>query len=224
MRLALFAIFTSALTAGAADTPTADEQTTIAAVVKLGGKADIDAKLSPDARVYAKFDGPTDAALTGLKNLTLVGGVEVFDATKCTVKSFAALKDLPHLRKLVVEKAELGPTAANAVGACKELRHLALTNCGVSDTDLAALKQLALLEYLALADNPQITDKGMATVRGFDRLRTLYLSKTSITDKGLAELKPLDALRTLSVRGTKVTPDAAEKFADDMPNLRKVAW
>jgi hypothetical protein len=50
------------------------------------------------------------------------------------------------------------------------------------------------------------------------------LSETSITDKGLAELKVLDGLRTLSVRGSKVTQEAAEKFPDDMPNLRKVAW
>jgi hypothetical protein len=224
MRLALLSLFASVLTASAADTPTADERKTIDAIAKLGGKADIDAKLSADARVSAKFDGPSDAALAGLKKLPLVGAVEVFDASKCSDKGFAALKDLPHLHKLVVEKAELGALAAGAIGACKELRHLSLTSCGVDDADLAALKNLTRLEHLALAENPRITDRGMATVKGFDRLRVLYLSKTSISDKGLADLKPLDGLRTLSVRGTKVTSDAAEKFADEMPNLRKVAW
>jgi hypothetical protein len=224
MRLALLVLFTCALTAGADGTPTADEQATIDAVAKLGGKAEIDEKLSPDARVSARFEGATDAALAGLKKLPRVGAVELIDATKCTARGFAALKELPHLRKLVVEKAEVGPLAAGAIGACQELRQLTLTNCGVGDDDLAAMKKLTRLEHLALADNPRISDKGMATVKGFDRLQKLYLSQTSITDRGLAQLKPLDGLRTLSVRGTKVTPDAAEKFADDMPNLRKVAW
>jgi hypothetical protein len=35
-------------------------------------------------------------------------------------------------------------------------------------------------------------------------------------------LKPLEGLRSLNVALTKVTPDAAMKFADEMPNLRVV--
>ena len=223
MRCALLAIFALALTARAQD-PTADEKAAMDAVVKLGGKAAIDSRLSPEARVVAKFEGPTDLVLAGLKKLPQVGAVEVFDATKCTDKGVATLKSLPNLRKLVVEKAALSPLSLAAIGGCKELRHLGLVNCGVSDAELARLKALTLLDHLALSDNRQITDKGMAVVKGFERLRVLYLTETSITDKGLAELKPLDGLRTLSVRGSKVTATAAEKFPDDMPNLRKVAW
>jgi hypothetical protein len=62
----------------------------------------------------------------------------------------------------------------------------------------------------------------MATVKTLERLQALYLGKTSITDKGLMELKTLDGLRVLSVVSTKVTGEAAEKFADEMPNLRQV--
>ncbi len=224
MRFALLIVFSLALTASAADTPTADEQKTIDAIAKLGGKGDIDPKLSSEARVSAKFEAVTDNILIGLKKLPQVGAVDTFDATRCTDKGFAALKELPNLRKLVVGKGDLNVAAVTAVGQCKELRHLALISCGVTDAELESLKKLTLLEHLTLSDNPKITDKGMATVKEFDRLQVLYLSKTSIGDKGLAELKPLDGLRTLSVKGTKVTGDAAEKFADDMPNLRKVAW
>jgi hypothetical protein len=62
----------------------------------------------------------------------------------------------------------------------------------------------------------------MQTVKGFERLQVLYLANTSIGDAGLAELKVLDGLRTLNVGNTKVTAEAADKFADDMPNLRTV--
>lgn len=225
MRFTPAALLLLALNAAAgAQNPTADEKATIDAAGKLGGKASIDAKLSTEARVSVQFDGPADAALIGLKKFPHVGAVTVFDATKCTDRGFAALKELPNFRKLVVEKAALAPAAATAIGQCKELRYLSLVNCGLPDAELASLKNLTLLEHLALADNAQVTDKGMATVKGFERLRVLNLNKTAVSDKGLAELRGLDGLRTLSVRMTKVTSDAAEKFPDGMPNLRKVAW
>ena len=73
-----------------------------------------------------------------------------------------------------------------------------------------------------ITNNPKITDKGMQTVKGCERLRALYLASTALTDKGLAELKVLDGLRTLNVVNTRVTADAAEKFVDEMPNLRGI--
>jgi hypothetical protein len=227
MRFVFLAVFVPAwaLAAAPADPPTTeDEKKVIDAVVKLGGKASIDPKLGPEARVSVKFERPTDVTLLALKKLPQVGGVEVFDASFCTAKGFAALKDLPHLRRLVIERASLAPATLAVLGECDELRHLGLIGCGVTDAGLAGLKKLTLLETLTLSDNPGITDKGMAVVKGFERLQVLSLAKTSITDKGLAELKPLDGLRTLNVRGSRVTPDAAEKFPEDMPNLRKVAW
>lgn len=208
----------------AAQNPTADERAVIDAIGKFGGKAKIDDRLSTEARVAVSLDGPSDAVLAGLKKFPQVGAVSVFDASKCSDRGLAALKDLPNLRKLAVEKGALTPAAASAVGQCKELRHLSLLNCGLTDAELAGLKSLALLEHLTLADNPQVTDKGLATVKGFERLRFLNLNKTAVSDKGLAELRGLDGLRTLSVRMTKVTADAAEKFPDGMPNLRKVTW
>ena len=225
MRFALFGIFAFAITtanAAAADMPTADERAVIEAVEKLGGKADIDAKLFFEARVSVKFETATDGVLVALKKYPQIGAVDAFDATKCTEKGFAALKDLPNLRKLVLGKAELNPNGATAIGGCKELRHLGLVNAGLTDAELATMNKLTLLDHLTLSENPKITDKGMATVKGFERLQVLYLSKTGITDKGLLELKPLDGLRTLGVVGTGVTTAAAEAFPDGMPNLRVV--
>src|SRR5262249_44945308 len=109
MRFALLAVFLFALPARAADTPTAEERKTIDAIEKLGGKGEISEKLPTEARVLAKFEGPSDNALAGLKKHPLIGGVDVFDATRCSERGFAALKDLPNLRRLVVEKADLSP-------------------------------------------------------------------------------------------------------------------
>lgn len=223
MRLALLAVvvFTFALQAPA-QTGTASEKEVMSAIVRLDGKADLDEKLRTGARVVAKFEKATDALFASLKKHPEIGGIEVFDATKCTDKGFALLKDLPHLRKLVIGKAALSPAGAAAIGECKELRYLGLVGCGITDGEFVGMKGLAMLEHLALSENPQITDKSMATVKSFERLRVLYLNKTAISDRGLAELKGLDGLRTLSVKGTRVTSDAADKFVDEMPNLRKI--
>lgn len=212
---------TLALPCLADETPSAEEQKAITAVESAGGKAVIDSRLVSGSRVSASFAAANDMVLQAVAKHPPVGALEVDDATRCSAKGFTGLKDLPRLRKLVVRNGNLTPAAVTAVSQCKELRYLALIDAGLTDTELMPLKKLNLLEHLTLANNPKITDKGMQTVKSFERLRALDLTNTSIGDRGLWELKGLDGLRTLSVAKTGVTADAAEKFVDEMPNLRK---
>ena len=214
--------YSGSVSARAPDTPTADEKKAIDLVVRAGGKAVIDPKLPAAARVSAKFESATDGTLANLKKAPQIGAIDVFDATRCTDKGFLALKELPELRKLSLGKSHMTPPRVAAIGQCAELRSLYLAGSGLSDAELAGLKALALLESLDISDNAQITDAATATLKTLDRLQALYLGKTGLTDKGLMELKGLDGLRALNVVGTKVTGDAAEKFADEMPNLRVV--
>jgi len=216
-----FLLMSLALAAGG-DSPSTAEERAIDAIAKAGGKAAIDPKLAPTARVEAEFDSATDATLIALAKQPQLGGLEILDATKCTAKGFAALKSLPHLRKLVLAKSNPKAAGARAIAQCKELRHLGLVESGLTDLELPLLKDLTKLEHLALSNNPKITDRGMATIQKFERLQALYLANTALTDKGLAELKGLDGLRTLNVVNTKVTAEAAEQFVDEMPNLRGI--
>jgi hypothetical protein len=165
MRYALLLIFAPFLHATAQDTRTLAESAAIDAITQLGGKADTDTRLAKEARVVAKFEAPTDIVLANLKKYPQIGAVEIFDGTKCTERGLAVVKSLPHLHKVVIEKAALSANSLAAIGACKELRHLALVNSGVSDTELARLKDLSRLEHLALSENPKVTDTGMATVK-----------------------------------------------------------
>jgi hypothetical protein len=198
------------------------EKAAVAAVEKAGGKAAIDDKLPAAARVSAKFDRATDATFAALKKATAVGAIDALDATACTAKGFAALKDLPNLRKLALGTSNLSVASTTAIAECGQLRTLYVARSGLTDAELVPLKKLALLEALDLGENPQITDKGMATVKELERLRALELGRTGITDKGLMELLPLDGLRKLNVFDTKVTDAAAMKFVDAMPNLRTI--
>lgn len=202
--------------------PTAEEQTVMTSVSKLRGKADIDPKLPASARVSAKFDSADDTLLAKLAKMPQIGSLDVFDAGRCTEKGFAALKGLPHLRSLIIGKSDMTPARAEAVGECKQLRLLYLGEAGLNDAELAGLKTLTLLESLDISGNTQITDKGMETVKTLERLQSLSIAKTGVTNQGLMELKVLDGLRSLYVGGSKITGDAADKFAEEMPNLRAV--
>jgi hypothetical protein len=164
--------------------------------------------------------------LLALKKWPQIGSITIFDASTCTDRGFTSLADLPHLRKLNISKFRTTGKTLDTIGNCKHLRSLALANPdnqgALTDASLASLKKFTRLEALDLSGNPKITDKGMVHVAAVERLEVLYLAKTGITDKGLFELKPLEGLRTLGVNGTKVSVDAAEKFPDEMPNLRVV--
>ena len=223
MRIAFTLVILLGATAiRAADTPTADEKKTIDALARLGGKATIDGNLHKDARVAVKFEALTDLTFAAVKKHPSVGAISAFDGTRCTEKTYAALKDLPHLRKFVLSKSSQTAKTVAHVGECAELRVLALPAGGLADAELAGIAKLTYLESLDISENPQLTDKAMATVKGLERLELLYLSNTGVSDKGLFELKPLEGLRTVNATNTKVTADGAMKFADEMPNLRVV--
>jgi hypothetical protein len=122
-----FLLMSLALAAGG-DSPSAAEERAIDAIAKAGGKAAIDPKLAATARVEAEFDSATNATLINLAKQPQLGALEILDATKCTAKGFAALKALPHLRRVVLAKSNPKAAGARAIGQCKELRHLGLVD------------------------------------------------------------------------------------------------
>lgn len=208
--------------AAADDTPTDAEQKAITAARLLMGTATIDTALHADARVSVKFDTATDATLIQLAKQPAVGAIQALDGRKCTGKGFAALKTLPHLRKLTLNQSGVSDKELAVIAGCSQLRVLTIPESTVTDAGLAELPKLTRLEELNLASAPKVTDKGMAHVKTLERLEVLHLDNTGLTDKGLFELKPLEGLRRLSVAGTKVTDKAADAFPEMMPNLRAV--
>jgi hypothetical protein len=224
MRFAFVPVTLLAVAAAAAQdaTPTPAEQSALKACQQLKGVAGLDPTLAMGARVSVKFTAAGDAALTGLAKQPAVGAIQIVDATFCTPKGFAALKALPNLRKLVLNRSGVTDKELAEIAQCGQLRTLIIPEAKVTDAGVAAVEKLTRLEQLDLSDNPRLTDKAMAHVKTLLRLEGLFLNKTGITDKGLAELKPLEALRDMTVAGTRVTARAAEAFADEMPNLRVV--
>jgi Leucine-rich repeat (LRR) protein len=210
------------LTTATAQEPTAGEKAALKSATLAKGLPGLDPTLAPGARVSVKFPAAGDAALVALAKTKEVGEIHIVDATACTARGFAALKALPNLRRLKLNRSGVTDKELAEIAALSQLRVLIIPEAQITDKGAAELEKLPRLETLDLSDNPRLTDKAMAHVKTLLRLENLFLNKTGLTDKGLAELKPLEALRDMTVGGTKVTAKAAEAFADEMPNLRQV--
>ena len=223
MRFAVPAFVVLALfTTATAQEPSAGEKAALKAAALAKGQAGLDPTLASGARVSVKFLAAGDAALVTLAKLKEVGEIQIVDATGCTAKGFAALKALPNLRRLKLNRSGVTDKELVEIATLSQLRVLIIPEAQITDKGAAELEKLTRLETLDLSDNPRLTDKAMEHVKTLLRLENLFLNKTGLTDKGLAELKPLEALRDMTVAGTKVTVKAAEAFADEMPNLRQV--
>lgn len=224
MRIACFVLFlySAALATGQDNAPSDAEKKVLSALKKYKGKTGIDSRLHAEARITVRLDAGSDAILADIAKHPEIGSFQALDGTLCTTKGFKDLQSLPHLRRLVLNKSGVTDKEFAVIAGCKELRELVIPESTITDAGLAELAKLAKLEKLDVSDAVKVTDKGIAHIAKLERLEELFLNKTSITDKGLMELKPLEGLRSLSIGGTKVTQAAAEKFPDEMPNLRVV--
>lgn len=224
MRIAFVAlfVFSAAIAAGQDNSASDAEKKVLNALKKYKGKTGIDSRLHAEARVTVKLDSASDTIVADIAKHPEIGSFQALDGTYCTARGFKDLQALPNLRRLVLNKSGVTDKEFALIAGCKELRELVIPESTITDAGLAEIAKLPKLEKLDISDAAKVTDKGIAHIAKLERLEELFLNKTSITDKGLMELKPLEGLRSLSVGGTKVTQAAAEKFPDEMPNLRVV--
>lgn len=98
------------------------------------------------------------------------------------------------------------------------VQNLDLSDRHIRDADLASLKGLKGLEWLALNRNA-ITDTGIDQLNEIPSLLALRLEDTALTDFGLARLKGLRKLEVLSLKRTRVT-NAGIRHLREFPLLR----
>jgi hypothetical protein len=89
------------------------------------------------------------------------------------------------------------------------------------ESALDSVKTLPQAELVNLLDlsGTEISDLGLAHLKGLTGLRSLKLSKTKVTDAGLVHLRGLTYLAYLEVCETTVTPYAAHELEQCLPSL-----
>ena len=93
------------------------------------------------------------------------------------------------------------------------LRSPLMPDAQITDAGMAHLKGLISLETLRL-ENRQIGDAGLAHLGGLTSLKTLYLGGTQVTDSGLSHVKNLTELESLCVHKTEITDAGLEHLKD----------
>ena len=100
---------------------------------------------------------------------------------------------------------------ANATG-------LDLSNTRASDADLAHVRHLSQLRWLAVSWT-EVTDSGLASLDGLAQLRNLNLGETQVTNAGLVHVQGLRQLSVLSVQQTQVTDSGVRQVQKTLPKL-----
>ena len=87
-----------------------------------------------------------------------------------------------------------------------------------NDDDLAraVVRKGLVAIYL---NETSVTDAGLKSLSGQERLETLYLDSTRVSDTGLESVSSISTLKTLDVRGTNVTKAGIEKLQKAIPGL-----
>jgi serine/threonine protein kinase/Leucine-rich repeat (LRR) protein len=147
----------------------------------------------------ATFAALIDSGAEGLVSLDLSN-------TSLSDGDSLRLKELTHLRHLVLEGTIFDGPNLERVGDLTNLEELVLSGTKTTDADLAGLGGLIKLTSLEL-DRTQVTDIGLAHVSGLRALKTLTLKKTAVTDAGLTHLEGLSNLKKLVLEGTRVSDD-----------------
>jgi hypothetical protein len=65
-----------------------------------------------------------------------------------------------------------------------------------------------------------ITDQGVASLRGLKNLKYLGIMKTHISDDCVEQLGEIKSLTVLEVIETKITPEGVRKLQEALPNTR----
>jgi len=124
------------------------------------------------------------------------------------------------------QPAELDPLASLRrfaglfqTGENGELEAVKISECNLTDADLAPIEEMTSLKSLNLF-RTRITDAGLMRLKGLNHLRTLVLSETEITDAGLAHLADLISLDALDLSNTRITDEGLDRLA----GLKNLTW
>ena len=128
----------------------------------------------------------------------------------------AALPELPGLESLVVAGTDVDDKALEPIGQITTLRNLDLRECRITNAGLASLEGLERLAALRLSGKSGATtvdDAGMIHLVRLPALRTLMLDHLWVSEKGLETLAPLRRLEELTLAQTLAGDDALPVIA-----------
>jgi Leucine Rich repeat len=141
------------------------EPEAIAAIRKLGGKAELDEERPSHPAI--KVD---------------------LRRTKVTDEELAPLKHLRHLQILYLNQTEIGDEGLVHLTGLTDLHTLSIYGTKVTDKGMATVKVMTRLKVLIVCGDA-ITDKGLEELESMTNLQELYIYATQVTAEGANKLR-----------------------------------
>jgi hypothetical protein len=165
----------------------------VEAIKKLDGKVAYDFETNEegwDVRDDARPPGPNWLRnLIGVDYFATVVAVKINTTKDTDDGSVAVIRELPHLRSLVLTGPNVTDSTLDHLKGLIELRGLYLFGTQVTDAGLGQLENLSGLEILHLRGSNKITDAGLRHLRKLTRLEFIDLAGTAVSEAGMQDLK-----------------------------------
>lgn len=137
-----------------------------------------------------------------------------------TDAGFECLRDLAHLKELILSNTDVSDAVLVHVKGLKSLTGIWLQNTKVTSNGLAHLHELHDLSELVLTGTA-VKDSGLHHLSTLKNLTGLQLSSTGVTNAGLVHLRQLKKLVSLGLHQTGVT-DAGLLLLKEHENLKQL--
>ena len=129
------------------------------------------------------------------------------------------IHQLPEVCGVVfIQPVSIGPKTVASLVEFPHLRRVILNEADISDSDLSSLGHLQQLESLSLA-NTNVTGAGFEGLQNLEHLVTVSLDGTPLTEEGLSVIAMLTSLQSLSLSNTPVTEKDVQILEAALPQL-----
>lgn len=138
-----------------------------------------------------------------------------YEDSPLTDAGIAALQKRSNLKSLGLRQTVKvsGDAWRKVLPTLTSLENLRLFECSLKDDVLPALSGLKGLKQLDLCGNPGITDAGLKSLSGLNKVTNLNLRGTSITDAGFEHLSGMTELEELNLAGPGIKDEGFKYLA-----------
>ncbi|MGE0610290.1 MAG: hypothetical protein AB7O62_24590, partial [Pirellulales bacterium] len=165
---------------------------------------------------YVPLRQPSD--YDWIDSVASLKGLELYD-TGVPESAILGLRRLRQLESFGFRGSELTDAGVREIATWPNLQHLHLHG-QVTDAGVAALRGLTRLKSLGLS-GPNVSDAGLSQLSSMTELESLTLDGTSLSDRGIKSF-PTARLTTLNLNGTRVSSQGIKSILSDASVLKQL--